>query len=243
MELDWSTFLLEIVNFLILVWILKRFFYRPILDVIAARKGKIEAILNDAKEIREEAGSLKAVNEKKYEEWETRRQSLESALSAEIASKREKMLADLNVTLEKEKARQAALSEREAGQLRLAMEDQALLLGAGFSSSLLSRLASPELEMRLFEAFMEDLEKYDAAKMRLETEKKLDVSSAYPLPEEQKRLLVGKMESLLGRPLEPAFSENPDLLCGIRVRIGPWVLHANLKDELAYFRGAFRNAG
>jgi len=42
MELNWSTFLLEIINFLILVWILKHFFYKPILDVIAHRRADIE---------------------------------------------------------------------------------------------------------------------------------------------------------------------------------------------------------
>ena len=37
MELDWSTFALEIINFLALLWILKRFLYRPILAVVAER--------------------------------------------------------------------------------------------------------------------------------------------------------------------------------------------------------------
>ena len=42
MEVDWTTFALEIINFLILVWILKRFFYHPVLDIIARRRICIE---------------------------------------------------------------------------------------------------------------------------------------------------------------------------------------------------------
>ncbi len=40
MELNWSTLLLEIVNFLVLVWILKRFLYRPVLQVIEERRSR-----------------------------------------------------------------------------------------------------------------------------------------------------------------------------------------------------------
>ena len=38
MELDWTTFILEIINFLVLVWILHRFLYQPVMNVIAQRR-------------------------------------------------------------------------------------------------------------------------------------------------------------------------------------------------------------
>ena len=38
MELDWTTFVLEVINFLVLVWILRRYLYRPVLNTLAARK-------------------------------------------------------------------------------------------------------------------------------------------------------------------------------------------------------------
>lgn len=240
MELDWSTFLLEIVNFLILVWILKRFLYRPVLDAIAGRKKKIEETLNDARKTMEEANALQAMNERRRTEWEGRREALESELSLEIASKREKMLSQLEAEIGKERERQAALSEKRIGEMRHAMEDQAMSLGAEFASSLFARLASPELESMLFAAFMEDLENFDASQIRTESTT-LSVSSAHPLPEEKRRLLLAKIESLLGRTMESSFSEHPDLVCGIRVSIGPWVLDANLKEELASFRGILKN--
>jgi F-type H+-transporting ATPase subunit b len=34
-ELNWTTFVLEILNFLVLVWLLKHFFYQPVKGVIA----------------------------------------------------------------------------------------------------------------------------------------------------------------------------------------------------------------
>ena len=38
MQFDWTTFVLEVLNFLVLLWILKRFLYQPVLDVLDARQ-------------------------------------------------------------------------------------------------------------------------------------------------------------------------------------------------------------
>ena len=49
MELDWTTFALEIINFLVLVWMLKRFLYRPVLATLAERRAGIERTLAEAR--------------------------------------------------------------------------------------------------------------------------------------------------------------------------------------------------
>ena len=41
MLIDWFTVVAQVVNFLILVWLLKRFLYKPILDAIDAREKRI----------------------------------------------------------------------------------------------------------------------------------------------------------------------------------------------------------
>ena len=59
MELNLSTFLLEIVNFLVLVWILKRFLYKPVMGVIERRKVGIEQTLAQAEDKTREATALR----------------------------------------------------------------------------------------------------------------------------------------------------------------------------------------
>jgi F-type H+-transporting ATPase subunit b len=51
-ELDWMTFVLEVINFLVLIWILNRLLYRPLMNVIAQRKAAIQKTLADAEEVR-----------------------------------------------------------------------------------------------------------------------------------------------------------------------------------------------
>jgi len=38
MLIDWFTVVAQVINFLILVWLMKRFLYKPILNAIAARE-------------------------------------------------------------------------------------------------------------------------------------------------------------------------------------------------------------
>ncbi len=48
MEIDWFTVIAQVINFLILVWLLKRFLYKPVLAAIANREARIMAQINDA---------------------------------------------------------------------------------------------------------------------------------------------------------------------------------------------------
>ena len=60
MEFDWTTFALEVLNFLVLVWLLKRFFYRPVLAMIEARRAENAKMIEDAQTLRREAQDLKS---------------------------------------------------------------------------------------------------------------------------------------------------------------------------------------
>ena len=84
MELNWSTFLLEIINFLVLVWILKHFLYKPILDVIARRRAGIEDRLAKAQQLHDEADTLKAEYENRLVDWEHERQQARVTLAQEL---------------------------------------------------------------------------------------------------------------------------------------------------------------
>ena len=107
MELNWSTFLLEIINFLILVWILKHFFYKPVLNVIARRRRSIEKSLNDANTLHEDAEALRVQYENRLAEWEKERQAAHTSLDKEIETERARRMEALRTTLgeEREKAR------------------------------------------------------------------------------------------------------------------------------------------
>ena len=118
MELSWSTFLLEIINFLVLVWILKRFLYRPVLDVIARRRAGIEGQLADARQLHDEAEALKAEYENRLAERDRERQQARDVLARELDEERARQLAALQAELvqEREKAEVADSRRRARGR-------------------------------------------------------------------------------------------------------------------------------
>ncbi len=61
------------------------------------------------------------------------------------------------------------------------------------------------------------------------------VASAYPLSEDRQQRLEETLTGVTGLSAPVKYEQNTDLLAGLRVTIGAWVLHANVQDELKGF--------
>ncbi|MGR9100553.1 MAG: F0F1 ATP synthase subunit B family protein [Gammaproteobacteria bacterium] len=241
MEFNASTFILEIVNFLILVWILQRLLYRPVLDVIAKRRGEIEKTLSDARSIREEAEALQSRYENRLVHWEEEKKSAQEALNREIEEERRLLMAKLKATLEQEHQKAGVVEKRRLAELKRACEKRALRNGADFAGRLLKQAAGPELQERLFAFLLEELTELPSdcrqsiASLNQDHPVDIRVDSAMDMNPAQRHRLEKKLSSLLTVPARYGYARNGDLIAGFRITIGPWVLRANLKDELAGF--------
>lgn len=241
MDFDWTTFILEIINFLILIWILKRFLYQPVLDIIDKRRAGIDQALADAKRIEEEAKALKQKNEQFLIAWENEKETAHSQLAAELAEIRERKLVELTQKIDEETERRQILDERCRGDYEKKVEEEAITQGAAFASKLLSRVATPELETRLFSLLLEDLanlgetDKHTIAEAAASSAAQVIVQSAFPLSDKHRKDLSDVLTELVNKKITIEFQCNETLLAGIHMTIGPWVLHANLRDELKFF--------
>lgn len=250
MEFDWTTFFLEIINFLILVWILQHFLYRPILEVIAQRRAGVEKTLTDARRIEAEASLLKQQNERHRAEWEAEKEMAQARLLEELAAQRERMMAALEAALVEERERRRVLEERQRQDYERAVEQSGIAQGAAFATRLLSRMATPELEAQLYELLLEDLrglhaeDKHALADAAAAPGLQLLVQSVFALDESKRAELALALAEVVGKKTLPIeYQENPELVAGFLVNIGPWILHANMRDELQFFGGALRHAG
>ncbi len=249
MELNWSTFLLEILNFLVLLWILKRFLYKPVLDVIARRRSAIEESLASAQAIQAEATSLQHRYESRLSQWNEEREAAREALRHEIAEERERLLAKLEQELERERERARVLNEKLQADCQRKYQETCLEQGARFVSRLLSDLAGPELEDRLFDLALQQMdtlpeERLHAIRMACEeAPEAAAITTAYSLKQERRQRLEEKLGGLLGMPVACRFTEDPALLAGLRVTLGPWIFHANLQDELKSFIASAHEPG
>ena len=240
MHFDWGTFLLEVLNFFVLLWILRRFLYQPILGVIAARQQKINDLLEDARQRQAEADAARQDFAARLAHWEQEKTQARHELTRDIAAERQRRLADVEQEAEEARARRRAREEQDRLECQRVGEQQALALGGRFVSRLLGRVASPELEQRLIAAMLADLSGLppaDIERVRAALrEDGLEIISAFPLPVQARDALMAALAQRLGELPTPVFRENPDLLAGLRLHAGSWVLAANLRDELKFFR-------
>lgn len=245
MQFDWTTFVLEIINFLVLVWILKRFFYRPVLNVLDARQQRVRAETLRAEQMQQEAESLRQQYEARLADWnrerEQGRQQLEQELAQLRASRMESIKSSLMDEEAKARAREAASNaSREAELVR-----QAAGKAYGNAGAMLRRLASPELTASIVQIFQEDLAALPAAELAalhkagqsLVGEKTVELAAAHPLDEQTLAELGKLLSAVAGCPLKIVFRLAPELIAGLRVAMGESLLHANLAEELEFFRG------
>ena len=241
MQFDWTTFALEILNFLILVWILQRFLYRPVRSAIDARRAAIEKTLGEAHSAQAEADALKRQYEGRLADWSKEKEASRARLQEEIGAERARLLAGLKQSLEQERERNRALEQRLRAEAARSAAQAARAEGAQFAARLLSRLANPSLERRIVETALEDLATLEESNLQrlraagAETGYRVRVSSGYPIAQEGRAALAEALSRLLGNPVACEFDEETGLIAGLRIALGPWVLHANLREELKSF--------
>ena len=113
MLIDWFTVGAQALNFLILVWLLKRFLYKPILDAIDAREKRIAAELADADAKKAEAQKERDEFQHKNEEFDQQRAALLSKATDEAKAERQRLLDEARKAADALSAkRQEALQKR-----------------------------------------------------------------------------------------------------------------------------------
>lgn len=240
MSFDWTTFALEAINFLILVWLLKRFLYRPVLDVVAQRQAVVAKTLADAEAARGESQRLLAEYKDRQRDWEAERARLRHALDDEMQTLRSRQLAALALEVESERRRDAAVRQREREVAEREMQTRALQQADAFVARLLERLAGPELDARIVDVLLADLQQLPKARRdllaaALAQAPQVDVCSARPLDGVARARVEAALVGLAGRPLNIVQTQDAGLLSGLRVRAGAWELGADLAGELAAF--------
>ncbi|WP_192035110.1 F0F1 ATP synthase subunit B [Halomonas sp. YLGW01] len=236
MLIDWFTVLAQVLNFAILVWLMKRFLYQPILNAIDARESRIAATLADADARQAEADEERERFHARNAELEAQRTQLLATASEEAAAERARLI---------EEARQAADAMRDQRQSALRTEAQRLNQALrrqtqdevfAMTRQALGDMADEGLEARLVAVFLKRLATMDEATAQrfgaaLEpTASKgassVRVRSAFPLPKAQQAAIQEALARRFPQAFSPdgpaagtpiAFQTAPELISGIEL--------------------------
>lgn len=241
MELNWSTFVLEIINFLVLVWILKRFLYRPVLSILDKRREKIEQSMVEAKQQHDDAVALEQQYHERLNTWEHEKLQLRETLQQELQEERKQKLEALKNELDTEREKARVIEQRSQSETQRQYHHKAHEQAARFASKVLTAVASEDVESRLFDLFIKSFDELSEAKQKniinayKSASDTITVSSVFTLSTEQKKLLEQKISELVNQPVNVTYTQDKTLLAGLRISIGAWALRINLKDELNGF--------
>lgn len=240
MTLDWFTFAAQIVNFLILVFLLKHFLYDRIIAAMDRREEKIADRLNRAREKEEEAGEEKRKFEKKSRELkEEKDRELEKA-AAEARNRRDAMIKEAGEEVERKKKEWlAALGRRKSDFLDDFRRRSAESI-YGLTRRMIEDLARRPLEEEVIAVFLQRYREEDGEREKMisaarDSKSNLTVTTVFDLSKANKAEIAGALSEEAGEDLKINFSTNPELICGIEVKGGGYKIAWSVDYYLDFF--------
>jgi F-type H+-transporting ATPase subunit b len=243
MLIDWFTVGAQLLNFLILVWLLRRFLYKPVRDAIDAREKRIAAELADAAAKKAEARQEHDDFQTKNKAFDEQRNAMLAKVVAEAAVQRERLLNEARQAADNWSAKQADSLRND--RTRLGQEVTRVVKTEVFAivRQALGDLATVSLEERMGEVFTRRLREMDAkAKLTLgaalETSSEpACVRSTFDMPPELRATVQNALNETFAAAIRIRFETAPDLISGIEVVAGgqklAWSIDAylNTLDE------------
>jgi len=220
---------------------MKRFFYRPVLEIIEKRRNSIEQKVNAAKIMNEDAEALQHQYEGRLAEWEREKQESRESLQQEVHEERKRLFEQLTNELAIEREKAKVIEQRRQIEQQQHYQEMAFAQGARFAAKLLQDVAAPELERRLIDLLITQLSQLPeqrAAALREACQVPLDriqISSAFEVSEDQQQKLNQALQKFCDSTIPVEYEKNDGLLAGVRITMGSWILRINLQDELSGF--------
>jgi F-type H+-transporting ATPase subunit b len=234
MEIDWLTVAAQVVNFLILVWLLRHFLYGPVTAAMARREERIRTRIEDSREREQQA-------EAERERLHQRLAHLEERREAILAQAREEAEGERRTLLDSAREESDAARRRWQEQARRERED---FLGElrrrsaeGFQTlarRALGDLAETGLEEQMARALAARLADLDADTRQAlaQGDGPVRVTSAFPLTDAARERIGEAIAEHLRPDAEVRYGEARGLLCGIELTANDHRLGWTLGDYL-----------
>ena len=241
MHIDWWTLALQTVNVLVLIWILARFFFRPVVDIVARRQEETNKLLADAAAARQEAAGARADADKER---------------AEIGSERDQLLAEARKSAQLETVNLHAQSSQEIAKLhgeaeaaiareRIAAE-QAIIARASelsleIGQRLLGRLSSKIILSAFLYGLCQELralssEERESLTSATVADHAIEVVTAAPLSKGEMEHVHAALKAAVGSEPPFEFRIDPTLIAGIEVHSRNAIVRNSWRADLDRIR-------
>ena len=238
MEINWFTVIAQVINFLILVWLLKRFLYKPVLNAIAEREKKIAAQLSDAEVKKAEAQKERDAFQQKNEKFDNERMAQMNKVQEEAKTEKQKLFEEARNESNALRAKyETSLRQQAEGitdMLKRKTQDEVFAI----TGKALSDLAAVPFDEQLVKVFIQKIqdlkeeEKIKFATALMNDDKTILVKSAVDLSASSKAALEKALGEMNKKESKFQYQLAPDLVSGIEIDTGEYKLSWNIQSYL-----------
>ncbi len=246
MLIDWFTVIAQIINFLILVALLKYFLYGRIIQAMDQREARIAARLAEAEQRQQEAEEERRHYKAKMDDLEHQQGDILAQARHEADSERKKLLDEAREEVEAARSRWYEAIDREKTTFLQDLGQRAGRHIYHITRRALADLATTDLEQQIVEAFCRRLTGLPAEKRRelvesLKSGTEVTITSAFALPEEAKQKIEIILRANLQDGPEIRYQTSPEVISGIELKVPGHKIAWSLEQYLADLEAETRN--
>ena len=239
MSIDWITVLAQIINLLVLAFILKKLLYRPVLNMIDQRQALIDAEIQKAQDATKAAQKDAAEYAQQIRQFKAQKQARLQQVEAEAGT--------LKSTLTTE-AKQAVSARKKQWEKDLAQEQEAFNVALRnkiaqqfvvLAQDVFKDMADTSLQEQMQNCFLKKLKALPKRTVQQLTQKALQAKKvqlilAMPYTAKQTQQLVGQIKKLLALPASIRITTETDkkAICGLSLIIKDECVNWSLADYL-----------
>ncbi len=236
MNIDWFTFAAQIINFLILLALLKRFLYGPILKAIAEREAEIVSQFDAARREQAAAEATRQDLQKQLDGLATTKKQLLAEAAEEVERWKQERLGEAHADVDAARFDWFETLDREREQLRSKLLTQYRQHALQMARGVLTCLADVDSQKLLVDSFVRQLEEQLSA---FPASDGVTVWSAFKLAADQQQQIGDALTHTGIDRTGVAFRIDDSLICGIKVRTRDHEISWNAADSLAFLEGQF----
>jgi F-type H+-transporting ATPase subunit b len=251
LNLDPITIVFQIVNFLILAFVLQRLLFKPTLKRVAERSGEREKLQQELAEEREKVATLRVEMERMEQQVDEDAQTVRSEAQARADVDSEQLLAQVRTEAEQVLAQAQADAAHVRQRVLAESRDQVVDAILGISGTVIGRAAPSEMHDRLVGGLNEriramggaEMQRVEAIRRSLGTREPVaHIATARELSVEQQAQLAQMLTALADRHVTLELETDPGLVAGVRVRLGDTVMDNSIAGQLAELRDQVQEA-
>lgn len=234
MQIDWLTAIAQIINFLVLMWLLKRFLYHPVIRAMDRREAGIAKRIQEAEQREQTAASQAEAYQDKLRDWEQQRIDRLGELDKEIEGRRQQRLEALRVEVDEKSQHWQRQVEQEKAEFLQTLKRQVIDSLQVVSRRTLADLANAPLEAQIVTIFLQRLKTLNEAMREklAHSGDRVEIITSFQLEPVLRDQLSRAIHETISKDAQVDFRQSPDLLCGIELKVADEQIGWNVRDYL-----------